>query len=233
MDITLFSLLGFGFLLGIRHAFEADHIAAVSAIISKYNSIKKSTLIGAFWGFGHSISLLVVGLVILLLKISIPQKIALSFEFIVGIMLFILGINTILTIKKNRVHLHRHNHDGIEHIHFHSHKLTKLHYHKHLSLHKSLFIGIIHGLAGSAALTLLVLTTIKSFWVGLIYILIFGIGSITGMMLISSIISLPFTLMPSKFEKIQKIMRISIGLTSTIIGFIIIYNIGFVEDLII
>lgn len=233
MGITLFTLLGFGFLLGIKHAFDADHLTAISTVVSKNKSIKKSSLAGMFWGFGHTISLLVVGLVILLLKISIPQKIALSFEFIVGIMLVILGINSILTIKKNRIHLHRHKHDGIEHIHFHSHKLTRQHYHKHLSLHKSLFIGIIHGLAGSTALTLLVLTTVKSFWMGLIYILIFGIGSITGMMVISSIISLPFTLMPSKFEKIQKILRISTGLISTIIGFIIMYNIVFVEDLVI
>ena len=219
MNLVPFTLLGFGFLLGIKHAFEADHVAAVSAVISKNKSIKQSSLLGAWWGIGHTISLLVVGLVILLLKISIPEKIALSFEFIVGIMLVILGFNVLITINKNKIHIHRHNHGKEKHIHFHSHKLTLNHEHTHFN--QSLFIGIIHGLAGSAVITLLVLTTVKSVFSGLIYILIFGIGSIIGMMFISSVISLPFALI--KFEKIQRFVRISAGSFSIFMGFGIMY----------
>ncbi|MDP3765546.1 MAG: sulfite exporter TauE/SafE family protein [Nanoarchaeota archaeon] len=233
MNDVPFTLLGFGFLLGIRHAFDVDHIAAVSAIVSKHKSIKKSSLLGIFWGFGHTISLLIIGLIVLLLKITIPEKIALSFEFIVGIMLVILGLNVLLTINKNKVHFHKHKHGKEEHIHFHSHKLTKHHDHKHKLFHQSLFIGLIHGLAGSAVLTLLVLTTIKSVWLGLIYTLIFGIGSIIGMILISSVISLPFNLIPNNFQRIQKFLRISAGLVSTIIGLNIMYNIGIAEGLLI
>lgn len=204
MEIIPFSLLAFGFLLGVKHAFDADHIAALSAIVSKNKSIKSSSLLGMFWGFGHTISLLVVGLVILLLKISIPEKIALSLEFIVGIMLVLLGLNVIMTIKHN---------------------------HKHATLNQSLLIGLIHGLAGSAAITLLVLITIKSFWTGMIYILTFGIGSIIGMIIVSSIISLPFIIISGKFKRIHKVMDISAGLISTIIGLSILYDVGFVEGL--
>lgn len=222
MDLIPFSLLGFGFLLGIRHAFDVDHVAAVSAMVSKYNSIKNSSLLGMFWGFGHTIALFFVGLIVLSLKITIPEKLALSFEFIVGVMLFILGVNILLTINKNKIHIHKHRHSGVEHIHFHSHKLIWHHQHGHLQLKKSLVIGLIHGLAGSAALTLLVLATINSILLGLIYILIFGIGSIIGMILISSIISLPFKLIPNNLQKTQKILRTVTGLLSTIIGLITI-----------
>jgi len=226
-----FSLLAFGFLLGVKHAFDADHIAALSTIVSKNEPIKKSSLLGMFWGFGHTISLLVIGLVILLLKISIPEKIALSLEFIAGIMLVLLGINVFRTMNKNKIHFHKHIHGKEEHIHVHSHKLTKNHAHEHITLYQSLSIGLIHGLAGSAAITLLVLTTVKSFWIGMIYVLTFGIGSMAGMIMVSSIISLPFIIISSKFKRIHKIMDISAGLISTAIGLIILYDIGFVEGL--
>ena len=220
MSIILFTL--FGFLLGIRHAFDADHVAAVSTFAAKTKSIRESSLLGMFWGFGHTISLLLIGLIILLLKITIPKKVTLSLEFVVGVMLVVLGINTILAINKNKIHLHKHKHAQEEHIHFHSHKTTKKHYHEHLPFHQSLFVGLIHGLAGSAVLSLLVLTTIKSIWTGMAYILVFGIGSIIGMMLISSIISLPFALIPKKLERTQRILRVSAGLISAITGLIII-----------
>lgn len=233
MGAMPFSLLAFGFLFGVKHAFDADHITAISTTLSNNKSIKKSSLLGMFWGLGHTISLLAVSLAILLLKISIPEKIALSLEFIVGFMLCILGINVLITINKNKMHLHKHKHGKQEHIHIHSHKLTKRHDHKHKLFHQSLFIGLIHGLAGSAVLTLLVLTAIKSVWLGLIYILIFGIGSIIGMILISSVISLPFTLIPNNLQRTQKFLRISAGLISMIIGLTIMYNIGIVEGLLI
>lgn len=224
MSILPLSLLGLGFLLGIRHAFDADHIAAVSNILIKQHSIKKSSLIGMFWGFGHTISLLAAGLIILLLKITIPEKLALSMESIVGVLLVFLGVNTLITISKNKIHIHRHEHGGNEHIHFHSHKHIKQHQHGHRTFCRSLFIGVVHGLAGSAALTLLVLTNINSALVGLVYILLFGIGSIIGMMLISSIISLPFILISTKLEKTQKMLGISAGLISAFIGLSMIYQ---------
>ncbi len=225
MNIFPFTLLAFGFLSGMKHAFEADHIAAVSSITSNQNSIRKSSLLGLFWGFGHAIALSIVGLIILLLKIEIPEKIALLLELIVGIMLVILGFNVLTTINKNKMHIHKHKHGNEEHIHFHLHKLTKAHLHMHIPFKQSLLIGLIHGLAGSAAITLLVLTAINSVLLGLFYILIFGIGSTLGMVLISGIISLPLILIPYKFDKMQKILHISTGAISTLIGFNIMLNI--------
>ncbi len=221
MDIAL-SLLGLGLLLGIRHAFDADHIAAVSAMVARHKSIKKSSLLGALWGFGHTISLFAVGLMVLLLKIPIPERIALYIEFIVGIMLVALGLNVLMAVNKEKSHLHKHTHGGKEHIHFHSHKYVKEHHHGHASFRQSMLVGLIHGLAGSAALTLLVLTAISSIWLGLLYILMVGVGTLIGMTLISAIISLPFTLIPAKLEKIQKLLKLSAGLISIMIGLIIV-----------
>lgn len=217
--MAVLSLLGLGFLLGVKHAFDADHVAAVSAMAIN-QSIKKSSLLGMFWGFGHAISLLIAGFAVLLLKITITQKLALSFELIVGIMLVILGVNVLVTLNKNRMHIHKHGNEA--HIHFHSHKLIKHHQHTHLPIKRSLFIGMVHGLAGSAALTLIVLAAVSSVFIGLIYILLFGIGSITGMMLISSIISLPFKLVPNKLQKVHKSLQLSAGLISIIIGLTIL-----------
>lgn len=219
-----FSLLGFGFLLGIKHAFDADHVVAVLTMASRHKSIKKSSLLGMFWGLGHLISLLLTGLMAMLFKIQIPQKVSLLLEFIVGCMLILLGINVILTIKKNKIHFHKHRHGKREHAHFHSHELAKNHAHKHKIFSQSLFIGIIHGLSGSAILMLFILAAIKSLWLGLLYITIFGIGSVFGMTLISSIISLPFTLISNKLEKLQNIMSLSAGLISILIGSVFIYK---------
>ena len=220
MTIILFTL--FGFLLGIRHAFDADHVAAISTFAAGNKSIKNSSLLGMFWGFGHATALLLVGLIVLSLKITIPENISLSLELIVGVMLVILGVNTILTANKNKIHFHKHSHGQERHIHFHSHTATKNHAHEHLPFYQSMFVGLVHGLAGSAALVLLVLTTIKSILVGMAYILVFGIGSIIGMMLISSIIFLPFALIQKKLERTQRVLMASTGLISTITGLIII-----------
>ena len=219
MNLIPISLLGLGFLSGLRHAFEADHIAAVSTITSR-NSIRKSSLLGVFWGFGHAIALFIAGLVVLLLKITIPQKLALFFEFIVALMLIALGMNVLFAIKKEKMNLHRHG--KTEHIHLHSHKSASHHLHVHVPLKKSLVIGLIHGLAGSAALTLLILAGISSTMLGLFYILLFGLGSMLGMALVSSIISLPFRLIPNNLQTAQKLLGLSTGIISIIIGLFMI-----------
>lgn len=219
MYSTLIGLLGFGFLLGLKHAFDTDHIAAVSAI-SKNTSIKKSSLSGVFWGLGHAISLLVIGFIVLLFKIRIPEKLGLSLELIVGVMLVILGLNVLITVNKNKAHFHKHKHGKEEHMHFHSHLITEKHGHNH----QSFFIGLVHGLAGSAALTLLILTTIDSLFAGVTYILIFGIGSIIGMVLVSNLVSLPFRLISKKLEISHKILRLGTSFISIILGLSIMYK---------
>lgn len=215
-------LLGLGFFSGMRHAFDIDHVAAISAISSRHSSINKSSMLGMFWGLGHTASLLAVGLAVLLLKTKIPHKLALSLEFIVAAMLIILGISVLLAIRREKMHLHRHKHGNIEHAHFHSHKLAEYHGHGHIQFKKPLVIGLVHGLAGSAALTLLILADIPSTLLGLAYILIFGAGSILGMMFLSAIISLPFRLMSSRLHNAQQLLRAGTGLISITIGFAMI-----------
>ncbi|MBI2657399.1 urease accessory protein UreH [Candidatus Woesearchaeota archaeon] len=217
MNFIPISLLGLGFLSGLRHAFDIDHIAAVSAV-SNHSSIRKSSLPGLFWGFGHTISLFIAGLIVLLLKITIPEKLAVFFESVVAVMLIVLGINVLLAIRKEKIHFHIHRHGDIEHIHLHSHKSASHHLHRHTPFKKSLIIGLVHGLAGSAALTLLILASIPSTVLGLAYILLFGTGSMLGMILASAIISLPFRLIPNKLHNAQKLLRLSTGLISITVG---------------
>ncbi len=219
-------LLIFGFLLGIKHAFDTDHIVAVSTMISEFKNPFRASLAGAFWGFGHTTTLFIIGLIILLLKISIPENISLSFELLVGFMLVFLGIRAIWQRNIN-LHEHIHQHKNSAHSHLHFHTLTK-HFHRH---HKSFLIGIIHGLAGSGALMILVLSTVHSILEGIYYILIFGIGSIVGMSLISILIGFPLVYSTQKFPKAEKYLRIITGTLGIIFGIILIYELGIVKRL--
>ncbi|HIH43142.1 TPA: urease accessory protein UreH [Candidatus Woesearchaeota archaeon] len=218
--MTLLTLLGLGFLLGIEHATDADHVAAISTMTSDSKNLKHSAMHGIYWGLGHTFTLLLVGLLLLLFKITIPQKLAVSFEFIVGLMLVFLGLNLFLKILKSKFHLHLHKHGKIKHLHYHTHKSQ--HSHKHSRA--SFFVGLVHGLAGSAALMLLVLATVKSIVSGLIYILIFGFGSILGMLLISISISIPI-LLSKNLGRIHLIIRSIASLVSIFIGISVIVGI--------
>lgn len=222
----LITLFGLGFVLGLKHALDADHVVAVSTIVSQTKSLKKSLLAGAIWGVGHTITLLLVGLVILIFKLTIPDKLALSFELIVGVVLVVLGVDVLRKVIKEKVHLHEHQHGSSVHTHLHPHKESWSHDHTH----RSFVVGMIHGLAGSATLMLLVLTTVRSVFQGLLYILIFGVGSIIGMLIVSGIIGFPFLLL-AKFGKINNSVKILAGTISIVLGFTIMYKIGFVNGL--
>lgn len=227
-DPKVITMLTIGFLLGIEHAFDADHVVAVSTIVTKNKSLKKSSFLGIFWGIGHTTTILVVGMAILTLKLTIPDKLALSMEFIVGAMLVLLGGMVLREVIINRIHMHSHTHGNESHLHLHAHKEEKLHKHQHeiKPEFKSLLIGMVHGLAGSAAIILLVLTTAPSISSGLFYIIIFGVGSIIGMMLISTLISLPFIMTARKFENMNQKIRTGAGLVSIGLGIAIMLEIG-------
>lgn len=165
-------------------------------------------------------------MVILIFKLTIPDKLALSFELIVGVVLVVLGVDVLRKVIKEKVHLHEHQHGSSVHTHLHPHKESWSHDHTH----RSFVVGMIHGLAGSATLMLLVLTTVRSVFQGLLYILIFGIGSIIGMLIVSGIIGFPFLLL-AKFGKINNSVKILAGTISIVLGFTIMYKIGFVNGL--
>jgi hypothetical protein len=193
LDTEFFTIVGLGFVLGLRHALDTDHLAAVSTVLAQRPSFRASGMIGFSWGLGHTSILLLVGAVVLVFRIPVPEPIALAAEFGVGAMLVILGCMLGLRLVRERWHVHRHEHDGTQHMHLHSHALAEDHGHGHWwrDSVRPFCIGMAHGLAGSAALLLIVLSSARSVSEGLIYIAVFGAGSIMGMMLVGMVVSLP------------------------------------------
>jgi hypothetical protein len=234
--ITPGLLLAFGFVTGLQHATQADHITAVATLVSKNRRLSRASLLGALWGAGHTLTLFMAGLTVLLLAISIPVKLALSLEFGVGIMLIILGLSVIRSIRKNAVidsffnifstkHIHPHAHGNKMHVHPHDH------IEEHTHSHKSIIVGMIHGMAGSGALMLVVLSTVDSVMSGLAYIALFGIGSIVGMLVISTAIGVPFVFTARRFSNVNRYIRTITALVSIGLGISIMYEIGFLEQL--
>ncbi len=210
-------LLGAGFTLGMKHALDADHVAVVSTMVSQTKNLRRSSLLGAWWGVGHTTTLLIAGLVVLLFRISIPARIALGLEFIVGLVVILFGLDLLRKIVRGTIHTHQHRHDGVAHTHLHSHKAQAAHQ------HRALAIGALHGLAGSAALTLLVLTTVHSTLQGIAFILIFGLGSIVSMFIISSAIGLPL-LLTARSGTTKVVIQSLAATSSVVIGLKIVYD---------
>ncbi len=192
-DLHLLTTVSVGFLLGARHALDADHLAAVSTIIATQRDPKASGLVGAWWGVGHTATLLLAGVVCIALGLRIPPAWAILCETTVGAMLLLLGGSLAWTLWRDRWHVHRHLHDGRAHLHLHTHRTEAGHGHDHggRPFLKPVVVGMVHGLAGSAALLLLVLSTVRTMWEGLAYIAAFGLGSIVAMGVIGALMSLP------------------------------------------
>lgn len=241
MDVepsTTFAALTLGFLLGLKHATDADHIVAVSVIAGESRSIWRGIWIGCSWGLGHTTPLLILGVIILTFRSLINgyESIAPVFEFGVGIMLILLGIQVFWNLKRGRLHVHEHSHDNGPHVHIHAtHDPTAspyvesehgfFHFGKPVFRIKSYAIGVIHGLAGSAAIMLLLLPTLPSFWVGLGYIILFGVGTILSMAVITVLLGIPFALAGD----LGKASR----LVSTLAGSIsVVFGVALVSDLV-
>ncbi|MGB7068574.1 MAG: hypothetical protein WBD22_03710 [Pyrinomonadaceae bacterium] len=224
-EISTVSVLLIGFVLGLQHAIEADHLAAVSTIVSEKKSLFSASLIGGLWGLGHTISLFAVGVLVIFLKLQISESVEAKLEVIVGGMLILLGLNALKNLfMADRLHIHSHEHGARQHVHIHSHETIAPATTHHRFSARSIVIGMVHGLAGSAALMLLVLPTISSTSVALAYILIFGVGSIGGMMAMSFLIGLPVYLTANRFEHINKGIRFCAGLFSLGLGAFIVYE---------
>jgi nickel/cobalt exporter len=236
-SISTASVLALGLVFGLKHAVEADHLAAVSTIVTERKSIISSSLVGGLWGVGHTISLLIAGVAVILLHIEIGEKLALTLELGVALMLIALGINVIRKLLRRRagIHFHLHAHGGHMHTHPHLHdhdeKDSPATHHGLRLGKRPLLVGMMHGLAGSAALMLLVLSTISSPLVGMTYICVFGIGSIGGMMLMSALVSLPLRLTAERFSRANITLRGLSALFSLGFGLFMVYEIGFVQGL--
>ncbi|MBM7554478.1 urease accessory protein UreH [Thalassobacillus pellis] len=207
---NLFAILGLGFFLGIKHALEPDHVVAVSTIVGKNKSPWRSSFLGVFWGIGHTLTLLIIFLLLYFTKTSIPGTWEMSFELGVGIMLVYLGTSPFFPKKKNG----RRNRKAIT---------------SNLFI-KSMVIGQIHGLAGSAAMTLLVVSVVDSLKDSLIYIGTFGIGTVVGMLLFTFVLSFPFFFIVNKHQVNTLLIR-GTAILSICYGIYYIYMVGFVEGL--
>ncbi|REJ75501.1 MAG: urease accessory protein [Acidobacteria bacterium] len=226
-ELSTFSVLGFGFLLGLWHAKDPDHLAAVSTIVAEKKSLLNSMIVGGFWGVGHTLAILVVGMLVIFLKLQISEAMEARLEAVVGAMLVLLGLNALVKLfRKSTIHIHTHEHDGLEHTHVHTHKDEKkeeAHHFRHFSP-RSVAIGMVHGLAGSAGVMLLVLPTIDTPAVAILYMVLFGVGSIAGMMLMSLLIGLPIHLTAGRFSALNKSILGAAGLLSLGLGVFIIYE---------
>lgn len=224
-DTSFLTILSLGFLLGAKHALDADHVAAVSTLLVARPAWRTSGIIGFCWGFGHTMTLLLVGLLVIVFKLTIPEPVAQGLELGVGLMLIVLGGSLAATLVRARWHVHVHRHEGEPHLHLHSHRLQPGHEHAHGAPWsvRPVLIGMVHGLAGSAALMLLVLAAVRSVWEGLVYILVFGVGSIAGMMLLGLVISVPLVMSAAWGHRAQLAVQGlaslgSIGLGATMVA---------------
>ena len=226
-------VMGLGLTIGIQHAFEADHIAAVSTQILKSKLVKKSTkqllresitklsILGAVWGAGHTTTLVLIGFLVYVLAITLTDQIFSGLEFTVGLMLVFLGVTTIFNKKIQFKHKHPHSHkNGTIHLDEHDHNDSD-----HGHTHRSYLIGMIHGLAGSGSLVVLTAFIFDDVGMMLGFIIIFGIGSMMGMALVGSLIGIPLAF-GNRITLIQKIFRYVAGTLSLVIGFNIMYQIG-------
>ena len=226
-EFPFLSVLGLGFLLGAKHALDADHVVAISTIATEQRGLGRACAIGFCWGIGHTLVLLLAGLAVLGFKLTISGDWARLLEAAVGLMLVGLGVSVGLTLWRERLHLHPHEHaEEAAHVHVHSHRDGPHHAHLHRFRleYKSLAVGMVHGLAGSAALLLLVLAAARSVLDGLLYIMAFGAGSIAAMVLLGVMLSLPFVFTPVHLVRTHLALRALAGLVSVSLGGLILYE---------
>ena len=253
---ALFAIIALGFVLGMRHATDPDHVVAVTTIVSRERTMLHAAAIGALWGIGHTFTILAVGSAIILFRLTIPPRVGLSMELSVGLMLILLGVLNLtgvlrramewLTLRRLGPAAHSHFIFGRSMVHTHDEDGEPVlldpysilgwtpQWWKKLGLFhvlRPLVVGVVHGLAGSAAVALLVLTTISrpSWAIG--YLLIFGLGTVAGMMLITAVIALPFAYSLQHFAQLNRSLALASGFLSVAFGFFLCYQTGFVDGL--
>jgi len=253
--ISFLAIVLVGFFLGMRHATDPDHVIAVTTIVTRKNGIARAGLIGALWGLGHTLTIFVVGSAIILFKVAIPPRVGLSMEFAVGLMLILLGVlnlTGILCWLQERLSpgaamfelpfrdgsaspLTRAGRPRLEQGSDRTETSTRIDKHfRGIGFYNALrpiVIGIIHGLAGSAAVALLVMTTIADPWWAIAYLLLFGAGTVAGMILITSLIAMPFVYSPETFSNWNRSISAASGLLSMGFGIFLSYKMGIVYGL--
>jgi high-affinity nickel permease len=197
------SLMLLGLALGVRHATDPDHVAAVASIVGGERSIGRAARVGALWGLGHSATILLVGGAIVAFRFAVPARLGLSLELAVAIMLIVLGARA----------LRQHDHGAGD------------------SIRRPLFVGFIHGLAGSAFVALLVVSATRSALAGVGYLAVFGLGTIVGMALITMGVTMPALFAARRFPSTQRFVRLAAGVASIVMGLLLAHQITFVDGL--
>lgn len=227
----MISVLLLGLLIGMKHALEADHVAAVASLAARSRTLGSGVRLGVAWGIGHTATLFVVGATVLSFDAVIPASVAHWLEFAVGIMLILLGADVLRRMIRARAHFHLHDHGPRTHFHAHSHDgenrvKAARHDHDHPKglQARAVMVGLVHGLAGSAALVLLTLSSIESVWLGVGYILVFGLGSILGMAILSAVIVFPLMLTARRLTWAFNGLTAAAGGVTLILGTVISFR---------
>jgi ABC-type nickel/cobalt efflux system permease component RcnA len=229
MDSSLIAPLGLGFLLGVRHALDADHVAAMSTFVSQDHSVLRSCLRGTFWGIGHTAALLAAGVAVVAFKLRISHALEQGLERVVALVLVLLGGHVLLrALGAVSLHRHEHSHGGAPHSHVHVH-VGEVEEHRHFHAWRAapqpLLMGLLHGLAGSGALILLVLTTMPSPTAAMLYILVFGVGSTAGMLVLSGLIGVPFALTTGGSRTLATALQLVVGASSILVGLLMLHGV--------
>lgn len=252
---ALLAILALGFVLGMRHATDPDHVLAVATIVARHRTVRGAALVGVAWGAGHTLTILVVGGAIVLFSWTVPPRVGLSMEFSVGLMLMLLGILTLARVWKQGAPAGPHGtHPPVTHAHgdyIHTHHpapTPAAHAHApdrtplawldrragRLTAYRTarpFVVGMVHGLAGSAAVSLIVLAAITTPAWSFVYLLVFGAGTIAGMMLVTAAIAVPFAFANTSVPALTRGLGIASGLAALGFGCVLAYRVGFVDGL--
>lgn len=245
----LVSIIAFGFLLGLRHATDPDHVVAVATIVSRNKKLGVSWILGACWGLGHMLTVVMAGTFIILLRISVPAKVAMGLEFIVGLFLIALGVLNMKGYSLGSIgianHTHEHNHDDHSHIHISDDAGNVIDQHSHAHVHefsipflerivseagmfqllRSAVVGVVHGLAGSTALAMFILASMHNTRTGVVYLFCLGIGTLSGMLILSTLMELSMLYLARWWQRAEQILVFGTGIISLAFGIYVCYNI--------
>jgi high-affinity nickel-transport protein len=236
--MTVGSTIALGFLLGMRHATDADHIAAVAAIVGRERLVRPAAWIGVWWGLGHTMTIALVGAAIVLFNWIIEPRLGLAMEFGVGLMLVLLGVRNLSALRRSKTTPHGSGEAATTHTHMHHIGGTALarldrsvaEFVIH-NIVRPVLIGVVHGLAGSAAIALLVMTTIRDPAWAIVYLLVFGAGTIAGMSMITVAIAAPFASFGERSARGHAFVRLATGVASVALGLFLAYKIAVIDGL--
>ncbi len=229
------TVLLLGTLMGLQHALEADHVAAVSSLVCRARSAGRIVRHGVVWGLGHALTLAVVAGLALATGLAFDERLVAWLEGAVGVMLILLGLHVLYRLARDRVHFHMHRHDGgTVHLHAHSHagQAGDSHGFHHDHEHppgvplRTLIVGMMHGLAGSAALLVVATAAIRDPLTGLLYVLVFGVGSIAGMALLSALIAVPLTWTARTLTAVNRLLQGAVGTGTAVLGAVVLYEVA-------